>query len=122
MQGRMLLCTKEVVTALNISQRTFFSRLKIAVIHNTSVIDRHFLSPEPIFCEKHHITSVHKQAFCENTDTGLELLLAQFPCHTQMAQGIYTAEFFVIQAQLYLQVRLWANMCLYYSTDLPQVI
>lgn len=86
-----------------------FSRLKIAVIHNTSVIDRHFLSPEPIFCEKHHITSVHKQSFCENTDTGLELLLAQFPCHTQMARGIYTAEFFVIQAQLYLQVRLWAN-------------
>jgi len=86
-----------------------FSRLKIAVIHNTSVIDRHFLSPEPIFCEKHHITSVHKQSFCENTDTGLELLLAQFPCHTQMARGIYTAEFSVIQAQLYLQVRLWAN-------------
>lgn len=84
-----------MVTVENILLRTLkvsFSRLKIAVIHNTSVIDRHFLSPESIFCEKHHITSVHKQSFCENTDTGLELLPAQFPCHVQMAQCIYTAE------------------------------
>jgi hypothetical protein len=41
------------------------SRLKIAVIHNTSVIDRHSPSPESIFGEHHHITSVHKQSFCE---------------------------------------------------------
>lgn len=90
-----LLETKKVVTVQNILLRTLkvsFSRLKIAVIHNSSVIDRHFLSPESIFHEKHHITSVHKQSFCENTDPGLELLWAQFPCSVQMAVCICTAE------------------------------
>ncbi|CAD7684987.1 unnamed protein product [Nyctereutes procyonoides] len=94
-QGWVFLDTKTVVAVENILRRTLkvsFSRLKIAVLHNTSVIDRHFLSPESSFCEKHHVTSVHKQSFCENTDTGLELIRAQFPCQVQMARCIYTAE------------------------------
>ena len=93
--GWVRLRTKKVVTIANTFLRTStvsFSRLKIAVKQNTSVIDRHFLSPESIFSEKHCWTSVHKQSFCENTDTGLALLPAQFPCHAQMAQCIYTAE------------------------------
>ncbi|XP_032180850.1 uncharacterized protein LOC116579495 [Mustela erminea] len=105
-QGCVFLDTKKVVTVENILPRTLklsFSRLKIAVIHNTSVIDRHFLSPESSFCEKHHITSVHKQSFCENTDTGLELPRAQFPCHVQMARCVYTAEARVTEARPHLQ-------------------
>lgn len=112
-QGCVFLDTKKVVTVENILPRTLklsFSRLKIAVIHNTSVIDRHFLSPESSFCEKHHITSVHKQSFCENTDTGLELPRAQFPCHVQMARCVYTAEARVTEARPHLQVRLEASL------------
>lgn len=93
--GWIWLETKKVATVGNVLLRTLevsFSRLKIAVIHNTSVIDGHFLSPESIFCEKHHRTSVHKQPFCERPDTGLARLQTQFPCHVQMARCIYMAE------------------------------
>lgn len=99
--GCIRLETKKVVTVDNILSRTLrdsLSRLKIAVIHNTSVIDRHFRSPESIFCEKHHRTSVHEQSFCENTDTGPERLRAQFPRHVQMARCICTAEAWAAEA------------------------
>jgi hypothetical protein len=99
--GCVWLETKKVVTVDNILSRTFrdsVSRLKIAVIHNTLVIDRHFRSPESIFCEKHHRTSVHKQSFCENTDTGPGRLQAQFPRHVQMARCICTAEAWAAEA------------------------
>lgn len=124
-QGWVLhLTQRKVVTAENIWPRTLkesFSRLTIAVVHNTSVIDRHLGSPGSIFCEKHHVTSVHKQSFCENTDTGLELPRAQFPCHVQMARCIYTAEACVTEAQPCLQVRLQASVCCW-STASPRLV
>lgn len=110
--GCLRLETKKVVTVDNILSGTLrdsLSRLKIAVIHNTSVIDRHFRSPESIFCEKHHRTSVHEQSFCESTDTGPERLRAQFPRHVQMARCICTAEAGGRRSQPDLQVRIRAG-------------